>query len=72
MLPKEVPVSLGDAVLVGGMATELFATVAVIERTETGSFQNVHFSHPINLLTLQFVEIRAPAREASSNENYAR
>lgn len=56
-LPKDVKIEKGDLVKSAEIRPRFFGRVEEIEQTETGSFQFVLFKLPVNLNTLEWVEI---------------
>ncbi|MBI2476128.1 MAG: rod shape-determining protein MreC [Candidatus Taylorbacteria bacterium] len=56
-LPKEIPIKLGDLIKSVGPEPRFFGAVEDIERTETSSFQFVLFKLPVNINTLEWVEV---------------
>lgn len=56
-LPKETEVKIGDSVTVPDINPKLFGIVEDIEVTETSSFQFILFKLPVNINSLNWVEI---------------
>ena len=56
-LPKDISVSVGDLVTFPGLSPKFFGTVGSIEQTVAGSFQSILFTLPINVNSLEWVEI---------------
>lgn len=56
-LPKETPIKIGDSVTLPDINLKLFGLVENIEVTETSSFQFILFKLPVNVNSLNYVEI---------------
>lgn len=56
-LPKEVDVKKGDVIKMIDLKSRFFGTVDDIEKTESSSFQFILFRLPVNLNTLEWVEV---------------
>ncbi|MEK7575386.1 MAG: rod shape-determining protein MreC [Patescibacteria group bacterium] len=56
-LPKEIFVQKGDLIKFAGIAPRFFGTVDHIERTEADTFQFILFKLPVNMYTLNWVEV---------------
>ncbi len=67
-LPKEIPIKRGDLIKSPGLEPRFFGVVGDIEQTETSSFQFILFKLPVNINTLEWVEV--VMNEKISNSNY--
>ena len=56
-LPKEIPVKVGDSVSLPEINIKLFGIVENIDVTETSSFQYILFKLPVNVNSLNWVEV---------------
>jgi cell shape-determining protein MreC len=57
-VPSATPVSVGDTIVLPGIATAFVGTVSHIEKPAGGSFEMLYLHLPVNLFSLQFVEVR--------------
>ncbi len=57
-LPREVPLRVGDVVVMPPWNVLKFATVSAIEGNAADSFQTVRFKNPIPIQSLRFLEIQ--------------
>lgn len=57
-LPKEVSLRVGDAIVLPGESSLVFAAVNAIEGNAADSFQTVRFKNPVSLQSLRFLEIQ--------------
>lgn len=58
-VPTATPVSVGDIVVVPGITAAFAGTVNYIEKPAGDSFQTLHLHLPVDIFSLQFVEVRA-------------
>jgi rod shape-determining protein MreC len=56
-LPKDVSVTVGDLIKSVELGPKFFGKVVSIEKTETSSFQFILFKLPVNIYTLNWVEV---------------
>lgn len=59
-LAKDLPVAKGDPVYTDDQYAPIFGTVEAIEKDETSTFQTVHFNLPLDLRSIQRVQIFTP------------
>lgn len=57
-VPSASAVTVGDSVVVPGIATAFAGPVSYIEKPEGESFETLHIRLPVDLFSLQFVEVR--------------
>lgn len=57
-VPAATPASVGDSVVVPGIATAFAGEVTHIQKTEGDSFETLFIHLPVDLFALQFIEIR--------------
>lgn len=57
ILPKGVPVSVGDPIVFPGISPRIFGKVEEIESGSSDTFERIFFQSPINLFELRWVEI---------------
>lgn len=58
-VPTATPVTTGDTVVVPGITAAFAGSVSYVERPAGDSFQTLHMHLPVDLFSLQFVEVRA-------------
>jgi len=66
-LPKEIDVKVGDLVKMPGLNPKFFGIVGSVEQTQTGSFQTILFSLPVNINELSWVEVINNKENAPTN-----
>ena len=59
-VPASTPVSVGDAIVVPGIAAAFAGSVSHVEKLLGDSFETVYTHLPVDLFSLQFVEVRLP------------
>lgn len=57
-VPSATPVRVGDTVVVPGIVTAFAGTVSHVEKPAGDSFETLYIHLPIDLFSLQFVEVR--------------
>lgn len=57
-LPKEVPLRVGDYIVLPGESSLVFGVVSAIEGNASDSFQTVRFKNPVSVQSLRFLEIQ--------------
>jgi len=57
-VPAATPVSVGDTIIVPGVATAFAGTVTHVERSEGESFETLYAHLPVDLFSIRFVEVR--------------
>lgn len=57
-LPKEVPLRVGDYIVLPGESSLVFGAVSAIEGNAADSFQTVRFRNPVSIQSLRFLEIQ--------------
>lgn len=58
-VPAATPVRVGDTVVVPGIAPAFAGAVSYVESSDANSFQTLHIHLPVDVFSLQFVEVRA-------------
>jgi cell shape-determining protein MreC len=61
-IPSATPVSVGDYVVVPGIAMAFAGTVSHVDKPAGDSFETLYVNLPVDLFSLQFVEVRVPAQ----------
>jgi cell shape-determining protein MreC len=56
-VPSGISVTVGDKAFLPGLAGGLSAVVTSIDQNEGASFTTVHFTLPVNLYTLRYIEV---------------
>ncbi len=57
-VPSATPVTVGDTIVVPGIATAFAGTVSHVERPEGESFETLYAHLPVDLFSIRFVEVR--------------
>ena len=65
ILPRDVVVASGDAVILSGLPSRVVAFVEAIERGSSDSFQTLFFKIPVSVNEARFVEIRQIEKDLS-------
>ena len=68
VLPKGVPVEIGDIIEVPELAPTFLGVVEGIEKPENSSLQDIYFRWPFNVSSLRFVYIEVETKGAEEAE----